>query len=141
MDSRRARRVGLIYLDSCIIIDATLSTGPNGDRARMAIANIDSERRFVTSALVDLECMIRPLRGGNRGRIDAVRSSLARFAHVNITPRAYELAAHLRAVHGLKTPDALHTAAASLNGCIALWTSDRELLGAMPSLAVNPYES
>lgn len=133
--------MGLIYVDSCIIIDATLSTGPNGDRARMAIESVDSERRLVTSALVDLECMVRPLRGGNRGRIDAVRSFLARFAHVNITPRAYELAAHVRAVHGLKTPDALHTAAASLNGCIALWTSDRELLRAMPSLAVNPYDS
>lgn len=133
--------MGLIYLDSCIIIDATLSTGPNGDSARMAIGRMDDEQRLVTSPLVDLECMVQPLRGGNRGRIDAIRSSLARFAHVNITPRAYELAAHMRAVHGLKTPDAIHTAAASLNGCVAMWTSDKVLLRAMPSFAVNPYES
>lgn len=141
MGPRGARRVGLIYLDSCIVIDAALSSGDRGKAARRAIDQSNEERRFVTSPLVDLECLVRPLRGGNRGRINAIRSALARFAHVNITPKTYELAAHFRARHGLKTPDALHFATASLNGCTALWTSDARLLRAMPDFAVNPYEA
>lgn len=133
--------MGLIYLDSCIVIDATLSAGEHGQAARRAFREANQNQRFVTSPLVDLECLVRPLRSGNQGRITAIRSALARFAHLNITPKTYELAAHLRALHGLKTPDALHFATASLNGCAALWTSDARLLRAMPDFAVNPYEA
>jgi predicted nucleic acid-binding protein len=70
-----------------------------------------------------------------------IRTALARFAHVSMPPRAFELAAHLRAIHGLRTPDSLHMAAASLGGCDALWTNDGQLLSAMPEFAFNPYDA
>ncbi|MBP8803259.1 MAG: PIN domain-containing protein [Pseudoxanthomonas sp.] len=46
-------------------------------------------------------------------------------------------AAHLRAHFGLKTPDALHLAAAQHHRCQALWTNDERLSKAGHGLAVN----
>lgn len=39
----------------------------------------------------------------------------------------FDLAADLRAGHALKTPDALHLAAAIVGGCSEFWTNDRRL--------------
>ena len=39
----------------------------------------------------------------------------------------FDLATELRAEHGIKTPDALHLAAAIHGGCDALWTNDKRL--------------
>lgn len=39
----------------------------------------------------------------------------------------FDLATELRARHGLKTPDALHLAAAIACGCNELWTNDGRL--------------
>lgn len=64
-------------------------------------------------------------------------------AHENITEarKAQEYlrvqAAHLRAHFGLKTPDALHLAAAQHHRCQALWTNDERLSKAGHGLAVN----
>ncbi|WP_374114499.1 type II toxin-antitoxin system prevent-host-death family antitoxin [Microbacterium paraoxydans] len=38
---------------------------------------------------------------------------------------------------GLKTPDALHLAAAQLSGCTEPWTNDERLAAASPGLAVD----
>ena len=131
--------MGLTYLDSSVLIDAMVSGGPNGDAARAAIESAGAET-LATSPLVDLECLVRPIREGNRSRIDSIRETLSRFTHLKIAPRTFALAAHMRAVHGLKTPDALHLATASLGECDEFWTTDSRLLRAMPGFTVNPYQ-
>ena len=42
-----------------------------------------------------------------------------------------------RVQHGLKTPDALHLAAALHHGCTEFWTNDDRLRAAAGALAVN----
>ncbi|WP_437486225.1 PIN domain-containing protein [Sorangium sp. So ce1014] len=44
-----------------------------------------------------------------------------------LSAAVFDHAAELRARYGLKTPDALHAAAAIVNGCDELWTNDRRL--------------
>jgi uncharacterized protein len=44
-----------------------------------------------------------------------------------LTGAVYDLATELRARHGIKTPDALHLAAALDSGCNEFWTNDRRL--------------
>lgn len=126
------------YLDSCIMIDAVMVDAPRADRVRTLIDQAFSESELVISPLVDLECMVRPLRTGDKMFAEQVKSGLARFRHVTISDRAYELAAHIRAVHGLKSVDALHCSIASITGCEAIWTFDNEILRAVPGFAVNP---
>lgn len=130
--------MGLIYLDSSILIDAFAVTSERGDRARARLAAADDASRLVTSPLVDLECLVRPLRSRDAVGAAATRGFLDRFRRLEITTRAFALATHMRAIHGLGVPDALHVATASLGGCEALWTFDKSLLRAMPAFAVDP---
>jgi predicted nucleic acid-binding protein len=44
-----------------------------------------------------------------------------------MTELVFDRAANLRAVHGLKTPDALHLSAAIEGGCDEFWTTDERL--------------
>jgi predicted nucleic acid-binding protein len=129
--------MGLTYIDSCVLIDALVNPERRGDDARAAL---EGERSggVCTSALVELECMVRPLRSGDQNWIASMRSALARFRPLEITARCYQLAAHLRALHGLKTADALHVATASLGGCDEMWTSDRQVIVAMSGFAIEP---
>lgn len=49
------------------------------------------------------------------------------YIHILLDSTAFDLATELRARHGLKTPDALHLAAAIASGCGELWTNDGRL--------------
>ena len=50
--------------------------------------------------------------------------------HNPITTETFDLATELRGLHGTKTPDALHLAAAILGGCQEFWTNDHRLTAA-----------
>jgi predicted nucleic acid-binding protein len=67
-----------------------------------------------------------------------MQSALARYKRLEVSERAFELAAHIRAIHGFKTPDALHIATATLNGCNLFWTRDEKILSKMPGFASDP---
>lgn len=129
--------MGLTYLDSCVVLDALANPGARGESAREAIESADADR-LVTSPLVELECLVRPMRRGDNAMVDRTRKTLARFRQIEIPVGAFRLATHLRAIHGMKTADALHVAAASIADCSALWTSDRRLLRALPEFATDP---
>jgi predicted nucleic acid-binding protein len=120
------------------MIDATHVSGPRGQAAREAIGGLAVSERLASSALVDLECMVRPIRSGDAQQINSIRTALATFRHLDITEQVFELATHMRAIHRFTTPDALHIATASLGGCDAFWTRDRRLLSALPDFALNP---
>ncbi|NJN84479.1 MAG: type II toxin-antitoxin system VapC family toxin [Caldilineaceae bacterium] len=68
------------------------------------------------------------------GRTHRVFRPLIRL---NIPDSAYDTAARLRAIHGLRTPDALHVAIARHHGRAHLWTNDDRLLKAVGPLAVH----
>jgi len=46
---------------------------------------------------------------------------------IPITTETFDLATQLRGLHGTKTPDALHLAAAILGECQEFWTNDHRL--------------
>lgn len=78
----------------------------------------------VTSDLVRLETRVLPLREGDPSllnRYDAFFSTMHTHA-VPMGREVFDLATQLRAEHRLKTPDALHLAAALHSGCDEFWT-------------------
>lgn len=86
----------------------------------------------VISELTRLECRVYPLRQGDRDllqRYDAF-FALRDVEYAPIDRAVFESATALRADHGLKTPDALHLAAALTIGCEEFWTNDSRFSGA-----------
>ncbi|MBU1586915.1 MAG: type II toxin-antitoxin system VapC family toxin [Actinobacteria bacterium] len=127
--------MGLIYLDSCILIYALEDASTRGDAVRSRLAR--TEHTLAISPLVMLECLVGPIRAADLALRDRYQGALERCDHINLGVPEYERAAELRARHGLRTPDALHLAAAQLGGCTQLWTNDARLAAASKGLAVD----
>lgn len=125
-----------IYLDSCIVI--YLIEGSPVYRAGVE-AELQTQKPTVTviSDLVRLECKIRPLKRKDRAILARFENFFASASIVPLGPTEYDLAAELRAQYRLKTPDALHAAAAILNGCEEFWTNDRRLAVLEPRIRLR----
>jgi predicted nucleic acid-binding protein len=81
----------------------------------------------VTSELTLLEVLVKPLKIGDETTAALFRIILRHTPDVQmlpITQAVLEEAAKLRATISLKTPDALHAATATLNGCMLFVTND-----------------
>lgn len=82
--------------------------------------------RILSSELVVLETLVKPLREGDTV-VELLFRSLFEASEVRLIPATrplWEEAARLRAETGLKTPDALHAAAALHAGCTIFITND-----------------
>lgn len=119
-----------VYLDSCIVIYLIQAPPEIRRVVRAALRPPDREPPLLhISALTRLECRVWPLR---RGAAELLASFDRFFAsrdlrRCRLTSSVFDRATELRAIHGLKTPDALHVAAALESGCGELWTNDRRL--------------
>ena len=92
----------------------------------------------VTSGLTLLETLIQPYRVGNAVLAERYEALLTRSRGlhlVEITRAVCRVAAHLRAVHSVKTPDALQLATALLTKCPVFLTNDRKL-PAVPGIRI-----
>jgi uncharacterized protein len=126
--------LGLIYLDSCIVIYLVERKEP----WRSTLAGMmrqEPETVFCISDLVRLECLVRPLREDDGLRIAAFRRAFDSFRILPIPEPVFDRAARLRADHRLRTPDALHLACALHHGCDRLWTNDARLSAASDGVA------
>lgn len=87
---------------------------------------------LVFSELTRMECRVQPLRTGQEMVLTAYDKLFGNAAYrtVGLDKQAFELATQLRAQHNLKTPDALHLAAAIASGCHEFWTHDQHLAAA-----------
>ena len=128
--------MGLIYLDACLVIYAFEDHPTFGAAARRAFASVSPDRLAI-SALVRLECLVAPMRAGNLPLQRHYETGLAHFATLPLSEEVYARATELRARFNLRTPDALHLAAAQCHGCDALWTNDNRLDRASRGLAVQ----
>lgn len=102
-----------------------------------------SARELVTSALTLLEVLVVPYRVGNRHLVERYELLLTRSRGVrlvDLTREQLRAAAQLRAVTGVRTPDALQIAAALGAGCKTFVTNDRQL-PAIPGLRVIQLSS
>lgn len=126
----------MIYLDSCILVYAVEHEGAMGTNIRQRLADA-GDTVVAISPLVLLECTVGPLRSENLSLYDHYLRASEQFQMLPLGVEEYLRAADLRARNGLRTPDALHLAAAQLSGCDALWTNDARLAKAAHGLAVD----
>lgn len=117
-----------LYLDACILIYLVEKIAAYQPRIKTALSQRLGHRVCWTD-LTRLEVRVKPLR-------DSSAELLARFEHFLESPatqhipigrETFDLATELRARHNLKTPDALHLAAALDAGCDEFWTNDDRL--------------
>jgi predicted nucleic acid-binding protein len=118
------------YLDACVAIyyvERHPSLFP-----KVAAALFPGERQEVALAVSDLtrlECRVFPLRQHDRALLERYDAffALPEVSHAAMDRAVFDLAAELRAEHGMPTPDAIHLAAAIQSGCAELWTNDKRL--------------
>jgi predicted nucleic acid-binding protein len=128
--------VGLIYLDTCLVIYLTESHARWGDRVGSAMARA-SDARFAISPLVKCECLVGPIKRGDPVLQRAYTDLFELFVILAMPEAVYLQAAELRARFGLKTPDALHLSCAQHHRCDALWTNDNRMAQPSHGLARN----
>lgn len=97
-------------------------------RAQMYPAH-DPMPVLVFSELTRMECLVQPMRSGDDVVLTAYEKLFGNAAYrmAGFTRQTFELATQLRVQHRLKTPDALHLAAAITSGCNEFWTNDHRL--------------
>ncbi|WP_310461254.1 PIN domain-containing protein [Sphaerotilus sp.] len=105
-----------VYLDACVAIyfvEQHPMYFPVLLR-RMAVAAPAVAPVMVVSELCRLECRIKPLRERDAPLLDRFERffAIADLQWAALDRAVFDVATHLRAEHGLKTPDALHLAAA-----------------------------
>lgn len=117
-----------LYWDTCVLIYRLQGVEPWNRRIDAALAAIP-EPRLVISELSRMECRIKPLREDDGATLAKFETFFAAptLVYAPLSRAAFDLAAGLRATHRLKTPDALHLAAALTSGCAEFWTNDRRL--------------
>jgi len=88
------------------------------------------ELEIVTSAITLLEVLVVPYRAGNlplAARYEALLTRSRGVRLIDLDRTQLRAAAQLRAVHGVRTPDALQLAAALTARCTVFVTNDRRL--------------
>jgi predicted nucleic acid-binding protein len=117
--------MGLIYIDSCLVIYLA------EDRSRQDFIAHAMEREasavFALSPLVKLECLVEPHKQGDLALERFYLELFDRFVTLEMTETVFLQGARLRAQFGLRTPDALHLACALHHRCESLWTNDNRL--------------
>lgn len=84
----------------------------------------------MTSAVTLLETLVVPMRAGNlplAERYESILSNSRGLRLIDIDRPLVRLAAQIRALEGLKTPDDLQIAAALRSGCTTFLTNDRKI--------------
>jgi predicted nucleic acid-binding protein len=127
--------VGLIYLDSCILIYAFEDGGPVGMQARRALAG--AHDILAVSPLVLHECLIMPLRTGDIRTQKSITDAYRRMIQIDLDEETFIHAAELRARYGLRAQESLHLAAADLAACDQFWTNDKRLVAASQGFAID----
>ncbi len=128
--------MGLIYVDSCLIIYLVERHAKWGKLIADVIAETP-DMRLGLSPLVKCECLVGPIKRGDPILQRAYEEMFSLFATLAMPEAVYLQAAALRARFGIKTPDALHLACAQYHGCDALWTNDDRLTQVSFGLARN----
>jgi predicted nucleic acid-binding protein len=106
---------------------------------RALFASADAgERELVTSGVTLLEVLVAPMRMGDLALAESYQAILTRgrgLTLVELDTGLLRTAAALRAVHALRTPDALQVAACLRHRCGCFLTNDRRI-PSLPSLPV-----
>lgn len=120
-----------VYLDANATIYFVEKAEPYyfGIRQRMTDAQGKPMVHCVINELLLMEVRVKPLREQDMATLASFESYFAAFASqtVPMNRSVFELATHFRVSHRIKTPDALHLAAAIHARCDQFWTNDGKL--------------
>lgn len=118
-----------IYFDSCIAIYRVEQIEPWSARIEQRLLALPGDARLCLSDLTWMECRVGPLRAGDPALLTRYDDFFARpeATSLSMTRAVFARASELRAAHRIKTPDALHLAAALVGGCTDFWTNDDRL--------------
>lgn len=116
-----------VYLDSAPLIYLVENVSPYAATLITHLATPGTIQ--VCSELSRLECRVKPLRDGQTDLLTAFDTY---FTHIitHVIPLSHQVidqATELRARYGFKTPDAIHLAAAIIDGCNLFLTNDHRL--------------
>ena len=118
--------------DSCVTIYRVENVAPWAATVVRWLDELDANARLQVSELTRMECRLAPLRAGNDELLQRYDDFFAQsdIATVDLSRAVFDRATELRARHRLKTPDAIHLAAAIEAHCDQFWTNDRRLSAA-----------
>jgi predicted nucleic acid-binding protein len=124
-------RVGKLGVDTAPLIYLVERHPTFGPLVRALVERAESGGlELISSTLTLTEVLSLPLERNDEATVSAYRSILLRSPYLHLRPidlEVAEMAARLRALHRLKTPDALQVAVACQAGCEAFLTNDRTL--------------
>lgn len=126
------------YLDTCCVI-YLLEDVPGFSKAMRAHLANNADVILCVSPLVRLEALIKPLAEGNQALVQDYEDFLAVQQWLSVSDSEFDHATRLRAMHRLKTPDALHLATALCHSCTEFWTNDDRLGNAATGMTVNIF--
>lgn len=120
--------VGSVYLDANAFIYSVEKIEPYDSQLYpLWVAARAGQIQVQSSELALLEVMVKPYRDKDWALEGSFRDLLLGSREVALSPvdlTVLDEAAHLRALTGLKTPDAIHAATALINGCVLFVTND-----------------
>lgn len=135
----------LVYPDTNVLIYLIENRLGHANKVRAHIYPTYEEFPvLVFSELTRLECLVQPMRTGDSHVLAAyeILFSNCDYRFSPLDRQSFEIATQLRVQHGLKTPDALHLAAAIHAGCNEFWTNDQRLAkAAQGRLQIVTFES
>lgn len=124
----------MIYLDSCIVTDLVEEHPAYAPSIEAALVEGET---YCISPLVEMECLVLPLQHQRNDLLAKFQRFFSTQCQLDLPGAIFHAAAELRARHGLKTPDALHLAAARHHQCTEPGTNDDRLKVVAGTLAVN----
>jgi predicted nucleic acid-binding protein len=113
------------YLDSCMVIGLIEGDAEQRNALKGYLATLET---VFSSELVRLEARILALRQNQSNYLQLYDAFFSACEFVDLGRDVFDLAASLRVASALKTPDALHLAAAITAGCDEFCTNDKQLL-------------
>lgn len=126
-----------IYLDTCIVIYFVERHAAYASIIESSFVEHAADI-FCCSSLVRLECLVKPYQTNDGELLKLYEAFLKGPRMLDLTLDVCDEAARLRAAHqSLKTPDALHLAAALRDGCTEFWTNDHRLDTVAPQITKN----
>jgi predicted nucleic acid-binding protein len=115
-----------VYPDACMVIDLVEGEADCQDRLAARMRG----NWIVGSELLRMESRIKALREQREDFLARYEAFFGACQWVDLDRPLFERATALRIRHRLKTPDALHLAAALQAACDEFWTNDRRLADA-----------
>jgi predicted nucleic acid-binding protein len=116
-----------VYLDTAPAIYLVEHISPYYEQI---VAGFDSEEvEWIASSLTRMECLVKPIRDANHALAAAYVEFFGTTVSqvVPLSDDVMDRATNLRALHGMKTPDAIHLAAALVWECDTFLTNDHRL--------------